>query len=50
MYLDKNILRDLAEKVLNTKAGDNAGWCIEWLERIWDSEITTAICEAKRPR
>ena len=50
MYTDKNILRDLAEKVLNTKAGDNADWCIEWLERKWANEITTVICDAKRPR
>jgi hypothetical protein len=50
MYIDKNILRDLAERALNTKAGGKADWCIEWLERIWNNEITTAICEAKRPR
>jgi hypothetical protein len=48
MYIDRNMLVGLAERALNTKAGDNADWCIEWLKRIWHDEITMAICDAKR--
>ena len=48
MYIDRKTLLELAEKELNTKAGANGDWCIDWLKRIWWNEINSAICDVTR--
>ena len=50
MYVDRNFILALAEKVLNMKTAGKEDWCIHWLEWFWQQEIETAIHDVKRRR
>ncbi len=50
MYVDRNFILALAEKVLNMKTAGKEDWCIHWLEWFWQQEIETAIYDVKQRR
>jgi len=50
MYVDRNFILALAERVLNMKTAGKEDWCIHWLEWFWQQEIETAIYDVKRRR
>ena len=48
MYVDKDSIVGVAEKVLHMESSGKEDWCIWWLEWFWQQEIERSICSIKR--
>jgi len=48
MYIEKDLMIAAAEEALNMKVDGKEGWCIDWLEWLWQQEIERAISSVKR--
>ncbi len=48
MYIDKDVMADLAGEALNMETAGKEDWCIWWLEWFWRQEIDRAIDDVRR--
>ena len=48
MYIDKDVMADLAGEALNMETAGKEDWCIWWLEWFWRQEIYRAIDDVRR--
>ncbi len=50
MYMDRNLLVDIAEEALNMRSIGSEDWCVLWYEWFWQQEIERAIGEIRQGR